>query len=167
MRLIWVVVALLLVGCFTMQPKIGMSAAKFHKQCKNAFWKDPEVTKFANGEVIMNCKGAERPYYLFRDGKLILALSQKQVVSHFEHERCLKDGAEPGTDAYTNCRMGLAYQRAQQEAIQRQSASTALLGFSPGVLQSRQPFTPVSNTVNLQAHCTVTQIGRYTYFSCF
>ncbi len=169
MRLIWAVVTLLLSGCFTMNPKIGMSAPEFHKQCKNAYWKDPEVTTFANGEVIMNCKGAVHPYYLFRDERLVLALSQQQVVSHFEHEQCLEDGAEAGTDTYTSCRMELAYERAQQQAIQRQSANTSLLRYSPGFLDSNQarPFTPLSTKVDVRAHCRSTQLGRYTYYSCF
>ena len=167
MRLIWVIV--LLAGCTTLQPKIGMSDAEYQKKCKNAAWKRPKITEFASGEVVMECKGAERPYHLFRDGQLIAALSKQQFVSHIEHEKCVAGGADPETETYINCRMVLAYQRAQQEATERETGNTVLLRFSPELRPNNQQkaFRYLNNTADLRAHCSSQPLGRYTYFSCF
>jgi hypothetical protein len=69
--------------------------------------------------------------------------------------KCQSLGAQPGTDAYVNCRVSMANVHAQEEAS-RQAAGMALMGFGLGMANPppRPIYTTNCQSFGSQTNCT-------------
>ncbi|HEY2071661.1 MAG TPA: hypothetical protein VGG48_19030 [Rhizomicrobium sp.] len=91
--------------------------------------------------------------------------SQVAAADAADNSRCLSYGTQPGTSAYTQCRMQLTQLRAQA-AQQDQDRRAALISAYLAGHQNPPPatFYPIPTTPT--TNCTTTYIGNQAYTNC-